>query len=447
VATLRANAEAVVDAVLARAMRSAQEAEVLYVASESAPLHWEANAIKGADASDAAGVAVRLIKDGRVGFSSTSNLDDLDGLVAAALETAPFGAEARFHFPGPQALPEVPVHDPATANVSLDEMASLGQGIVDAVRARFPEAQVEGGVSRSSSRMVLRNSAGGGVSYARSRFGAGFGGTVIRGEDMLFTHESDSSVHPVVDTERIIASICRQLEWARETAPITTEAMPVLLLESAVASVLLGPLLAGLNGKAVYQGTSPLAGRLGEQVADPRFSLTDDATIPWRASARPADDEGVASRRLPLIESGAIAGFYYDLQTAGLAGVQSTGSGERGLGSLPGPSTSVLVVGDGDTPLEAMIAGMDEGLIVESLLGAGQSNILGGDFNANVLLGYKVEGGRVVGRVKNAMISGNAYDALSSLRAVGSDGRWVGGGFYTPSIALERVSVSAQGKA
>ena len=444
-ATVRTDADAVADAVLERALRSAQEAEVLYVASESAPLHWEANAIKGSDASDAAGVAVRLIKDGRIGFSSTSNLDDLDGLVDAALETAPFGAEARFHFPGPQALPEVPMHDPATARVSLDEMASLGQRIVDAVRARFPEAQVEGGVSRSSARLLLRNSAGGGVAYQRSRFGAGFGGTVIRGEDMLFTHESDSSVHPEVDADRIVESICRQLEWARQTAPIATKQMPVVLLGSAVASVLLGPLLAGLSGKAVYQGTSPLAGRIGERIADARFSLTDDPTTPWRPGARPADDEGVVSRRLPLVEAGAVANFYYDLQTAGLAGVTSTGNGERGLGSLPGPGTSVLLVGDGETSLEEMIAGMDEGLVVESLLGAGQSNILGGDFNANVLLGYKVEHGRVVGRVKNAMIAGNAYEALTALSALGSDGRWVGGGFYTPSIALERVSVSAQG--
>ncbi|MEE8518258.1 MAG: metallopeptidase TldD-related protein, partial [Dehalococcoidia bacterium] len=88
---------------------------------------------------------------------------------------------------------------------------------------------------------------------------------------------------------------------------------------------------------------------------------------------------------------------------------------------------------------------MDEGLIVEALLGAGQSNILGGDFNANVLLGFKVERGKVAGRVKNTMISGNAYKALNNVMAIGSEGRWQRGGLYTPPIALGEVSVAANG--
>ncbi len=45
------------------------------------------------------------------------------------------------------------------------------------------------------------------------------------------------------------------------------------------------------------------------------------------------------------------------------------------------------------------------------------------------------------------MISGNAYTALNDLEAIGSDGRWVRGGLYAPSIALANVSVSAQGSA
>ena len=160
-------------------------------------------------------------------------------------------------------------------------------------------------------------------------------------------------------------------------------------------------------------------------------------------ASSPSDDEGVPSRRLPLVENGKVGTFLYDLQTAGLAGVQSTGSGERGLGSLPGPSSGVLLVGEGGMTLDQMIADTRDGLIVEALLGAGQGNVLGGDFNANVLLGYKVENGNVVGRVKNTMISGNAYKALNNLLAIGSEGRWVRGGLFAPAIALEGVAVSA----
>ena len=418
---------------------------MFFVESASTPVGFEANAVKEVSSSESAAAAVRIIKDGRVGFSSTSDLNNVDGVVEAALETAPFGAEAAFEFPGTGSYPDVPVYDPAVEGVTLEEMTALGQRVVDELRAYSDEVQVEGGVSWSTSTTALLNSRGGRFSYRRSGFRVGFEGTVIHGDDMLFTFDAASSVSPIADPSEIVASIIRQLGWAKDIAGVETKTMPVILMPTAVSSVLLGPLLAGLNGKTVQQGTSPLIGRLGERIVDERFSLTDDATLPHIPGSRMSDDEGVPSRRLPLIEAGVASTFLYDLQTAGLAGAQSTGSGERGVGSLPGPSPGVLLVEEGETTLDAMIEGMGEGLVVERLLGAGQSNVLGGDFNANVLLGYKVEGGRIVGRVKNTMISGNTYTALNDLAAIGSEGRWLRGGLYAPPIALAHVSVSAKG--
>lgn len=441
----RDEALALASGILAKAAAVSDSAEVFFVESANTPVHFEANAIKGVDANDGAGAALRLIKDGRVGFSSTSNLGDIDGLVEAALETAPFGAEARFTFPGPSAYPDVPTEDASALEATLEEMTALGQRAIDEIRAFSDEAQVEGGVSRSQSTIALVNTSGVANAYGHTRFRIGFEGTVIHGEDMLFTFDGESSIARISDPSRVVGNITRQLGWAKETVPIEPGTMPVVLLPTAVASVLLSPLLAGLSGKSVYQGTSPLVDRLGERIVDERFSVADDATLARVPASRPMDDEGVVSRRLPLIENGVAANFFYDLQTAGLAGKASTGSGERGLGSLPSPSTGVLVVGEGDATLEEILAHVGDGLIVEQLLGAGQGNILGGDFNANVLLGYKIEGGKVAGRVKNVMVAGNAYRALNELIAIGSEGRWLGGGLYAPPIAIGGVSVSAQG--
>lgn len=441
----QASVESIAARILAAASSQGGDAEVFHVASSSTPVHFEANQIKAVDANESAGAALRLIKDGRVGFGSSSDLGNIDDLVGAAVETSPFGAEAKFQFPSAADYPDVPLYDAAVDDVSLEEMVALGQRVIDEVRAYSDEVQVEGGVTRSTSTITLTNSRGGHVSYTRSGFRVGFEGTVIHGEDMLFTSHSMSSVSPITDTTEIVSSIIRQLEWAKTTVPVETKSMPVILMPKAVPSILLSPLLAGVSGKAVLQGTSPLAEKLGEKIVDERFSLIDDSTLPWIPASSPSDDEGVPSKRLPLINNGVVGTFLYDLQTAGLAGTQSTGSGERGLGSLPGPSAGVLLVGEGERPLDELIANMDEGLIIEGLLGAGQSNVLGGDFNANVLLGYKVERGAVVGRVKNVMISGNVYTSLNNLIAIASDGRWVRGGLYTPAIALADVSVAANG--
>ena len=422
----------------------AEQAEVFHVSRVETPVHFEANRLKSIETREATGAALRLVKDGRVGFSSSTDLDRPDDLVQSALETASFGAEARFELPGPVEYPEVPVYDDAVEQASLEEMVHLGQQIVDAVRTYSDEVQVEGSVTRALSTITLLNSSGGHVKYAKTTYSLGFEGTLIRGEDMLFVFDSQSSCHPIVDAAPVTNSILRQLEQAKETANPDSGSMPVIFMPTAVASVFLSPLLSGFNGKTVLQGTSPLGGRLGERVVDERFTLTDDPTQPYVPRSRVSDDEGIPSRRLPLIEQGVAANFLYDLQTAGQAGTVSTGNGERGLGSLPGPSSSVLVVEEGNAAWEDLLAEVGDGLVVERLLGAGQSNILGGDFNANVLLGYLVAQGRLVGRVKNTMVSGNAYQALNHLIGIERQGKWVGGGLYAPSIACAEIGVASK---
>ena len=178
---------------------------------------------------------------------------------------------------------------------------------------------------------------------------------------------------------------------------------------------------------------------------DPRITVWDDPTTPYVPGSRAFDDEGVPAARFPLVREGVIANFFYDLQTAGQAGAATTGSANRGLASLPGPGASVIIIEPGDTTFADMIAGHQKALVVESFLGAGQGNILGGDFSANVLLGYAVENGEVTGRVKDTMVAGNVYAILEALGALGSEPEWVGGSLQIPALCCNGVSVSSKG--
>jgi PmbA protein len=92
-----------------------------------------------------------------------------------------------------------------------------------------------------------------------------------------------------------------------------------------------------------------------------------------------------------------------------------------------------------------MVEDMKEGLIVEQVMGAEQGNLLGGDFGGNVLLGYKVENGEIVGRVKDTMIAGNVYQVLKELLGIGQEARWVGGVLQTPPLYCSSVSVTTKG--
>ena len=87
---------------------------------------------------------------------------------------------------------------------------------------------------------------------------------------------------------------------------------------------------------------------------------------------------------------------------------------------------------------------MKKGLVIEQLMGAEQGNILGGDFSGNVLLGYKVESGKIVGRVKDTMVSGNVYQILKEGLAIGSEARWVGSFLKTPPLYCPSLSVASK---
>jgi PmbA protein len=205
------------------------------------------------------------------------------------------------------------------------------------------------------------------------------------------------------------------------------------------------PLISAFNGKTVLEGASPLGEKLGKSVFDKKFSLWDDPTLPYRPGSRPCDDEGVPGQHTPLVSHGVVKNFLYDLQTAALAGKKSTGHGSRGRGSLPTPAPTALVVTPGSVTFDSMVADIKEGLVVEQLMGAEQGNILGGDFSGNVLLGYKIENGKLVGRVKDTMVSGNVYKILKDIAAIGSETKWVGGFLQTPPLYCQGLSVSSKG--
>jgi len=430
---------------LRNARKVAEEAEVYSISHVETDAVFEANRLKRVQSRETSGRALRIIKDGRIGFAASNKMDGAGELVAMALEMAPFGAEAKFEFPSPGSYPEVKVFDPDVWPVPEEAMVDLGQSLIDRVRGHTPELLCDGSVSKGVVTVEVLNSKGGQATYKKSVFGFGVEGVLIRGTDMLFVGDGDSSCHPLTDVSQVAATTIEQLERSKETAQAPAGKLPVIFTPQGVAVALLAPLAMAVNGKTVVQGASPLGHRVGEQVLDSRISIWDDATVDYRPGSRACDGEGVPSRRTPIIEKGVVAGFLYDLQTAAQAGAESTGSGSRGLTTLPSPSPSTVVIDDGDASFEDMLADIKDGLVVEQLLGASQGNILGGDFSGNILLGYAVKNGEIVGRVKDTMVSGNIYEALKEVAAVGRDGKWLAGRARIPHIYCPRLAVSAKG--
>ncbi len=429
--------------ILGLARQVAEEVEVYAVSSMQTPVRFEANKLKVIDSRESSSVALRLIKNGRLGYAAASGEIDPRVLVGYAVETAQFGSAAKFSFSAETSFPSLQVMDPEVEKVELAEMVELGRQMIEPLKVNTPELICEAGVSKDTITVKILNSRGGRAEYKKTSFGLGVGGTLVRDTDMLFVGEGEESCRPLRDTRTITQTVLRQLELAKRTAPVTGGQLPVIFTPDGLMSAFIPALMAAFSGKTVLEGASPIGKRLGERVFDPSLNLYDDPTLDYAPNSRPCDDEGVPSQRTPLVEGGVVRNFLYDLQTAGQAKARSTGSGSRGRGGIISPSPSAFVLQPGKVSFEDMLKDVDEGLLVEQLMGAEQGNILGGDFSGNVLLGYKIERGEIIGRVKNTMVSGNVYQILKDV-VLGKQPKWVGGALFAPHLFCPAVSVASK---
>lgn len=143
-----------------------------------------------------------------------------------------------------------------------------------------------------------------------------------------------------------------------------------------------------------------------------------------------------------FIQNGFLQHFYCDRTTGRQLGTSTTGNGFRpGLGSYPTPGLFNFLIQPGTGSLLDLIQQLDDGLIVDQMLGGGGS--ISGDFSINVDLGYRVQKGQIIGRVKDTMVAGNVYTALKQVVALGSDADW-NGSCYTPSLIVEGLSITGR---
>ncbi|MDD5013787.1 MAG: TldD/PmbA family protein [Atribacterota bacterium] len=434
---------------LAQACKEAESAELFKVKSKSIPVNFEVNRLKSIDISESEGKALRVINKGRIGFSTSTGNEDFDLMVKKAVATSEFGSTASFDFPGEikkenKKNINIDIYDKKVADKSIEEMVKIGEGMIERIRDFNPKLRCDVTILKDDSEIAYLNSRGGNFSYPKTTIAYSVMAQQTEDQDMLMIYSSLESGKDNLDARELTSEIIENLEWGKKIAPVKSGNMPVIFTPKA-ALVLILSIISGLNGKMVLKKISPLASQKNKKLWSDLLTFYSDGTIDFALGSAPFDDEGVEMKRVPLVERGEIKNFYYDLQTAGMAGVESTGSGLRaGIQSEPGPGISNLIIEEGKVSFKEMIEDISEGIIIDQVLGLGQGNIISGAFSNNVQLGYKIEKGKIVGRVKDVMISGNAIEELKNIAALGNKAKWVEGKYKFPHIYLKSLSVSAK---
>jgi PmbA protein len=389
------------------------------------------------------GTSVRVVCSGKLGFAASSDPAAVDKLVSNALESAEYGESIQIQFPIARPGPKVFTFDPVIGDLPIPRLVEMGREMVDAIVKVEPSARVTVKLERSVQHMTLDNQAGAHVTYDKTPLSIYMETDLIQGDDVLILESQTGTTTWDDHYLEIALQQVKLLEQAKRRADVHTGRMPVLFTPTG-ALVLAFPLMVGIDGKNVYTGTSPVASKLDHKLFDSEISVVDDGTLDGRIGSASHDDEGVPHRRNRIVEQGVLKSFLYDLKTAAQSGVESTGNAGRGLFSPPYPQPTNFLLLPGSTHLKEMIASIQDGVLVDQVLGLGQGNILSGAFSNPVGLGFKIEKGEIVGRVKDISIAGNIYDVLEHVAAVSRETQWVYSSFNLPYILLPEMNVVAK---
>jgi len=430
------------------ARRADGGADALWRRVERTSVAFEWGRLKAAGVSEEAGANLRVRQRGRVGVAGSTAVDAAPGdLVARALASAELGEAVDLAFPGAAPIPGVTTFDAAAADAALDHFVALGRSLLEQLARDGCRVNVT--IERETAETRVANSGGAAGAYRSTGVGVSAEVWRIAGDDVLAIGDSwdGTGLPPEAALTALVRGITQRLEHGLRIVGPPEGALPVVFTPSGLSALML-PVTQALSGKAVLQGISPLAGKVGERVFDERFSLTDDALCPGRPASRPLDDECVPSRTTCLVQRGVVERFIYDLETAARAKTASTGHGQRTIFGKPAPGYTNIVLGEAEGGGQwdgglggGLLADVSDGLLVDELIGVGQGNVIGGAFSHPVALAYRVQRGAIAGRVKDAAIAGNAYELWKRVGGWGHDRRWAGAR-SSPSVLLDGVSVA-----
>jgi PmbA protein len=439
-------------AVAAALDAGASAAEAYASEAENREVRVHGGAIESLSAATERGLGVRAWIGGRVGYGFGTDLSEtgVAAIADRAAEAAAVADEDEFAAP-PAGAGEPPriegLSDPSRGEWSPQGMAGVALAVERAALDADPRVVgVEQAVCFDSAERVAI--AGSGVapcayesssSYAYLQALAegdagretGLGYGLARGPGGL-----DPAAIGREGAERATAMI-----GSRKPA---SGSRPVVLDPTVAASF--ASLLGGVLGAdAVQRGRSPLAEKLGEEVAAEAFVLRDDGLDPAGLASAPVDAEGVPRGRTSLIEGGCLRSFLHDSYTARRAGAASTGNaGRSGYRSPPRVAASNLIVAPGELGFERLLAEAGEGVFVDDVAGLHSGvNPVTGVFSVGAS-GREIAGGELAGPLREFTIAGDLVSMLRAVRAAGSEPRWVpfGGSVSAPPLLIGALAVS-----
>ncbi len=308
----------------------ADQTEVLVLGEDSALTRFANSYIHQNVHESNTTARVRVAIGKKIGVAATNDIGEAG--LKRAVESATTIASLQQENPDFVSLPgPASAYAPATtfvegtANVTPEQRArSVGVICKKCIAAGVTGS---GALSTGVSEIAVANSLGTLAYVASTRADMS---TVVMSDSGSGYSESASMDLRDIDFESVGDEAVHKALKSRNPVAIDPGEYTVILEEYAVADFLMFLNFLGFSATAVQEGRSFM--KLGQKILGDNISIWDDG-LDAAGLPMPFDYEGVAKRRLPLIEKGVARNVVYDSYSAGKEHKQSTGH------ALPAPNT------------------------------------------------------------------------------------------------------------
>jgi len=375
------------------------------------------------------GVSFRGKVDGKMGYASSEKIDDsvIAFLVDNVIQNAALveDEEEEYIYGGDANYPEVVSYSAAINDVPAE--AKIKAAMAMERIAMEVDDRVENlpycAVCNDEAEVYIANSKGLNVqSKINSIYG--IAEVQVEGEDEQVKTAYDICMgldFEKLDPAQIGQNAAHKALAALGASPVASGKYPVII-EPIPASEILETWIGAFSAKKAHKGFSILADKLNKKIASDCITIIDDPLLPAQTATTPFDSEGVASRTKTIIEEGVFKTFLHNTKTARKDGVAPTGNGFKDSMEMPVEIAATnFYIKPGQDTHEALLAKMNNGIVITVAEGLHSgANETSGDFSLQAT-GFLVEEGKVTRPVDQITISGNFFEMLKDVVAVGSN--------------------------
>lgn len=394
--------------------------------------------------SDVENVRIRGVYDGKLASVSFEHVNDqtaekmIDQLIenAKALTLS----EPAIIYEGSKKYPEVEVNDfdfnQVPVKQKIDLLKTIETGILKSELAHNVQTTV---YIENSNETTIVNSKGLNLSR-KANYAYVYTIGVFKKDDDIKTQVSINigKTFDVFDAQKMIEEVVTKGEKKVGGSSVPTKRYPTVF-SNKVFSQMLGTFSSTFNGQAAIRNVTKLKDKVGEQVLGKNISIVDDPLSKQAPFQIPFDDEGVACYKRYVFKEGVFQGFLHNLKTAKMFNVEPTGHG-----FTHGISPTNIYVMPGEQSFDALIKPIEEGIYITDVSGlhAG-ANTISGDFSLQAS-GFKITKGLIAEPVRMVVVSGNFFDLLNHVKALGNDLDFDVSSIGSPSIYIESLPISGE---